>query len=117
MTGYDGVTYQEEIVLQPLEDSPLPLWEIAEDFVRAAVGEPPAPQAVAEILAPALTSLATHGLIEVRRFDVWPAPWEAGVPVDPDRLLHESQHAEAWSRGRTHDLLAAHITEVGIRWL
>ncbi|MEU4426167.1 hypothetical protein AB0F81_36570 [Actinoplanes sp. NPDC024001] len=51
----------EVLVLQPLEDSPLPLWKMRwhEETTR---------QQLADILAPALISLATRGFVEVRQF-------------------------------------------------
>jgi hypothetical protein len=41
----DGLTFAEEHVLGPLEDSPMPLWEIAEAFVSGVVGEHPTTEA------------------------------------------------------------------------
>jgi hypothetical protein len=49
----DGLDVGEHLVLEDLEDSPVPLWEL---------GWPEAPsrQVVAEILGPGLVSLAAH---------------------------------------------------------
>ncbi|MDT5028553.1 MAG: hypothetical protein QOE61_4979 [Micromonosporaceae bacterium] len=68
MDDDEGLDLAEELVLGPLEDSPLPLWGLgwAEALSR---------QRVATLLGPGLVSLAARGLIEVRHFDGWPAPW------------------------------------------
>ncbi|MFD0582251.1 hypothetical protein [Dactylosporangium darangshiense] len=118
MSEIDGLTNAEYLVLGPLEaDAPRPLWEIAEAFLGGVVGERPTLERIAELLGAALASLAAHGLIEVRRFDIWPAPWDQGSPVANEHLVSESQRSDVWSRSMTHDALAAVITEVGIRWL
>jgi hypothetical protein len=100
----------EVLVLQPLEDSPLPLWELRWH-------EEPTLQQLADILAPGLISLAARGLVEVRRFRSWPAQWEDGVLLTGKDLARESTHAEVWSAGPTDAVLAAHITEAGHRLL
>ena len=105
-----GLDLAEELVLCPLENSPLPLWELG-------WAEAPSRQRMATVLGPGLVSLVARGLIEVRRFDSWPAQWERGVPVIGDDLLRESRRVEAWSDDSTHSRLAAHITEAGIRYL
>jgi hypothetical protein len=61
-----------------------------------------------------LVSLVGRGLIEVRRFDSWPAPWKQGVPIVDDELRCESGRPEAWSGDSPRGRLAAHITEAGI---
>jgi hypothetical protein len=104
MTDDDGLTYAEELVLDPLEDSPLPLWELPWD------GMPPAR------LVPGLISLAARGFIEVRRFESWPARWNQGSPVVGDDLVRQSAPVEAWSRG-SGPVLAAHITKAGVAFL
>ena len=108
MRDGQGLDVAEQIVFQPLEDSPLPLWEL-----RWA--EAPSWEAVAEVLGPGLVSLADRGLIEVRRFNSWPSPWEKGVQVVGDDLKRESVRAEVWSGDSTAGTLAAHITQAGIR--
>jgi hypothetical protein len=113
----DGLTLAEEHVLGPLEDSPMPLWEIAEAFVRGVAGEHPTTEALAGLLGPALVSLAGNGLIEVRRFGGWPAPWECGDPVTAENLAGWVTRVDLWSRDATHDALVAHITDVGGAWL
>ena len=60
MADEQGLDLAEVLVLCPLEDSPLPLWELAWD-------EAPSPQRVASVLGPGLISLAARGPIEVRR--------------------------------------------------
>jgi hypothetical protein len=100
----------EVLVLQPLEDSPLPLWELRwheETTLRQ----------LTDILAPGLVSLAARGLVEVRRFRSWPAQWEEGVPLAGDALARESTRAEMWSSDPEGAVLAAHITEAGHRFL
>jgi len=74
-------------------------------------------QMVAEVLGPGLVSLAARSLIEVRRFDRWPAQWEEGIPVVGDDLRHASSRVEVWSDDSTHGMLAARITEGGIPYL
>jgi hypothetical protein len=100
----------EVLVLQPLEDSPLPLWELRWH-------EETTLQRLADILAPALISLAARGLVEVRRFRRWPAQWEEGVLLTGEDLARESTRAEVWSASPTDAVLAAHITEAGHRFL
>lgn len=107
--GHQGLDLAEEHVLLPLEDSPLPLWELRWDAA-------PSWDVVAEVLGPGLVSLVGRGLIEVRRFENWPTPWEQGVPVVGDDLLRESGRAEAWSGDSARGRLAARITGAGI-WL
>ncbi|MFG3698880.1 hypothetical protein ACGF5C_13320 [Micromonospora sp. NPDC047620] len=110
MDGDEGLDLAEELVLSPLEDSPLSLWELG-------WAEAPSRQRVAEVLGPGLVSLASRGLIEVRRFEGWPAQWERGVPVTGDDLVRESGHVDMWSDDSAHGMLAAHITNAGIRYL
>ncbi|MER7276305.1 hypothetical protein ABT369_17820 [Dactylosporangium sp. NPDC000244] len=119
MAEIDGLTNAECLVLDPLDsDTPRPLWEVSEDFVVSAVGEPPTKDQIAELLGPALVSLVSYGLVEVRRFADWPSLWEEGVPMDTGRLAAESRRPEIWSRSTTRvEVLAANITEAGIRWL
>lgn len=103
-----GLSLAEELVIQPLEDSPLPLSELR--WANEQSGE-----ALAEVLAPGLISLVCRGLVEVRRFDSWPTRWEHGVPLTEDELVRECQHAEAWSGTSADGTLAVHITRAGIR--
>ncbi|HEX5594730.1 MAG TPA: hypothetical protein VFX61_01715 [Micromonosporaceae bacterium] len=110
MDDDQGLDLAEEHVLQPLEISPLPLWELRWDAA-------PSWDVVAEVLGPGLVSLVGRGLIEVRRFDRWPAPWEQGVPIAGDDLLRESGRAEVWSGDSDLGSLVARITEAGIRFL
>ncbi|MER7586923.1 hypothetical protein ABTW72_05225 [Micromonospora sp. NPDC127501] len=115
MVDLDGLTNAEYLVLSPLEeDTPRPLWEIAEAFIDCVAGELPTTEQVAALLGPALASLAAHGLIEIRRFGAWPAPWEQGADVV--ELGTDSRCVDIWSRTRTHDVLVARITEVGTEW-
>ncbi|GGN24497.1 hypothetical protein FHR83_008099 [Actinoplanes campanulatus] len=100
----------EVLVLQPLEDSPLPLWELRWHEVTTV-------QQLADILAPGLISLATRGFVEVRRFHNWPAQWDEGLPLTGDDLARESTRAAVWSDSPEGVVLAAHITEAGRRLL
>jgi hypothetical protein len=100
----------EVLVLQPLEDSPLPLWELRWH-------EETTLQDLAAILSPGLISLETRGFVEVRRFRRWPAQWDEGVPLTGDDLARESTLAKAWSDEPDGAVLAAHITEAGHRLL
>src|SRR5690242_19262860 len=79
----------EVLALQPLEDSPLPLWELRWH-------EETTLEELAAILAPGLVSLAARGLVEVRRFRAWPAPWDDGEPLADDDLARESTRIEVW---------------------
>jgi len=110
MDDDEGLDLAEELLLQPLEDSPRPLWELRWDAA-------PSWEVVAEVLGPGLVSLAGRGLIEVRCFDSWPAPWERGVPIAGDDVLRESRRAEVWSGDSARGKVVAHITEAGIRLL
>lgn len=95
------------MVLEPLEDSPLALWELAWT-------DPPDPVGMAEVCGPGLVSLAARGFIEVRRFGTWPAAWDDGHPVTGDELTAASRLVESWSDGGALPCLAAHITRAGI---
>ncbi|WP_326549440.1 hypothetical protein [Micromonospora sp. NBC_01813] len=110
MDGDEGLDHAEELVLGPLEDSPLPLWELGWDEAESASW-------LAELLGPGLISLVARGLVEVRRFDGWPAEWDDGTLVVGDELLRESGRAEVWRDDGGHRVLAAHITRAGIRLL
>nr|WTA68154.1 hypothetical protein OHB51_02980 [Micromonospora sp. NBC_00855] len=111
MNDDEGLDFAEELVLCSLEDSPLPLWELG-------WAEAPSRQRVTAVLGPGLISLVARGLIKVRRFDCWPAQWDRGVPLAGDDLLRESGRVEVWSDDDSaHGVLAAHITEAGIRYL
>jgi hypothetical protein len=107
--GDEWLDRSEVLVLDPLENSPLPLWELG---WREAT-----PQELADILAPGLISLAARGLVEVRRFHPWPAQWDQGVLLAGDDLARESTHPEVWSDDAAHAILAAHITKAGRRLL
>ena len=99
MADLDGLTHTEYLVLEPLDDeSPTPLWEIAENFVAGVVGDPPTTEHIADLLAPVLAAMAAHRLVEVRRFAGWPAAWDPGLPVPADRVAGESRPARLWSR-------------------
>ncbi|MBO3744133.1 hypothetical protein [Actinoplanes flavus] len=100
----------EVLVLQPLEDSPLPLAELRWH-------EETPLQQLADILAPGLISLAARGLVEVRQFRNWPARWDEGVPLTGDDLVRESTRAAVWSDSPKGVVLAARITEAGHRLL
>jgi hypothetical protein len=101
----------EVLVLDPLEDSPLPLWELRWHEATTL-------QELADVLAPGLISLAARGLVEVRRFQNWPAQWDRGVPLTGDDLARECTRADVWSDDATRAVLAAaHITEAGRRLL
>ncbi|WP_203931421.1 hypothetical protein [Virgisporangium ochraceum] len=105
----DGwLTNAEDELLGPLEDSPLPLWEIRGGHVTTGRLE--------AYLVPGLTSLAARGLIEVRRFDGWPQSWDRGSPMAGEDLLRYCRRLDAWSPGAT-PVLAAHITPEGRRCL
>ncbi|MEU7875976.1 hypothetical protein [Dactylosporangium sp. NPDC049140] len=106
----ERLDHSEVLVLDPLEDSPLPLWELRWHDATTL-------QELADILAPGLISLAARGLVEVRRFHNWPAQWDQGAPLTGDDLARESTRAEVWSDDAAHAVLAAHITEAGRRLL
>lgn len=110
MDDDQGLDIAEELVLSDLEDSPLPLWEIG-------WAEAPSRERVAAVLGPGLVSLVSRGLIEVRRFENWPAQWDQGIPMVGDDLLRESGRVEVWSDDSAQVRWAAHITEAGIRYL
>jgi len=106
----DWLDNSEELILQPLEESPLPLWEFRWH-------EETTLQDLAAILAPGLISLVARGLVEVRRFLTWPAQWNDGQPLTEDDLARESTRVEVWSEGAGDTVLAAHITKAGHRLL
>ncbi|MFG1993989.1 hypothetical protein ACGFJ7_28855 [Actinoplanes sp. NPDC048988] len=106
----EGLDYAEVLVLDPLEDSPRPLWELRRH-------EETTLRELADILAPGLISLESRGFVEVRRFSGWPARWDEGVPLTGDDLARESSRAEVWSEEPGGVVLAAHITEAGYRFL
>jgi hypothetical protein len=108
--SYEGLDRAEELVLSPLEDSPMLLWELR-------LNDAASPRQTADLLAPGLVSLVRRGLVEVRRFGTWPPQWEEGVPVAGDDLVRESGRAAAWSDNTARSRLAAHITKAGIRYL
>jgi hypothetical protein len=105
-----GLGIGEHIVLENLEDSAAPLWQF---------GWPEAPsrQRVAEVCGPGLVSLEARGLIEVRRFESWPEPWERGRPVLGDELLAESRRVERWIDNAAGTQVAARILDAGERYL
>ncbi|MEV6305006.1 hypothetical protein AB0M02_36730 [Actinoplanes sp. NPDC051861] len=105
-----GLGLGEQIVLEDLEDSPMPLWEI---------GWPEAPsrQRVAEVCGPGLVTLEARGFIEVRRFESWPEPWDRGRPVLGDELLAESRRVERWTSNAARTHLVAQVTKAGERYL
>ena len=72
---------------------------------------------MAEILGPGLISLAERGLVVVRRFASWPAPWGRGSPVAREELMRSSREVAAWSDGVPGGVLAAQLTEAGIHLL
>ena len=100
----------EQLVLDPLEDSPLPLWELRWH------NETTLPDLIAA-LAPGLLSLTSRGLIEVRRFPTWPAPWDEGIPLTEEALAEESTRPEIWSEPTAGGVLAVHITKAGRAFL
>ncbi len=106
----DWLDNSEVLVLQPLEDSPLPLWELRWH-------EETTLQQLADILAPGLISLAARGFVEVRQFRNWPARWDEGIPLTGDDLARESTRTGVWTDRPEGAVLAAHITEAGHRLL
>jgi len=106
----DWLDNAEVLVLQPLEDSPQPLWALRWHEETTLL-------ALAAILAPGLISLEARGLVEVRHFRFWPARWDEGEPLTGDELAQESARAEIWSEATAEGVLAAHITEAGYRFL
>ena len=106
----EGLDNGEYLVLGDLESSPRPLWELGWT-------EAPSRRRVAEVLGTGLVSSAARGLIEVRRFNRWPARWEEGIPVQGDELRHAGSRVEVWSGDSTHGMLAARITEAAIPYL
>jgi len=110
MDDGEGLDNAEYLVLGDLESSPRPLRVLGWTEARSR-------QMVAEVLGPGLASLAARSLIEVRRFDRWPARWEDGVPVVSDDLRRASSRVEVWSDDSAYGVLAARITEGGIPYL
>lgn len=114
----DGITQLESCVLEALEPGHMPLWELGDDFVRGVVGAMPGTEQIAALLSPALAGLASYGLIEVRRFATWPAPWEQGPALDATDVASESRHLDHWSPNEIpRDVLAVNITRERIHWL
>ncbi|MGB2567250.1 hypothetical protein ACPFP2_02175 [Micromonospora citrea] len=95
-------------------DAPLP--EIA-DAWRAGGNPASTVEQAVPALAEALAGLVAGGLVEVRRFTTWPAPWDGGVPVDDGRLRAEADAVDTWLPGpaRTGLLVARVIAEGGAR--
>ena len=91
----------EVYVLDGLDDSPQSLPEVRGNLT-------------VEYCVPGLVSLVARGLIEVRRFDRLPAPWEEGTPVTGTELEWISGRWETWCDGSP---FAAHITPAGRRLL
>jgi len=87
----DWLDNAEVLVLQPLEDSPQPLWALRWHEETTLL-------ALAAFLAPGVISLEARGLVEVRRFRLWPARWEDGEPLTGGELARESNRAEIWSK-------------------
>ncbi len=110
MNSGHGLDVGEHIVLEDLEDSPVPLWELG-------WAEAPSRQRVAEICGPGLVSLEARGFVAVRRFESWPELWEHGRPVVGDELLAESRRVERWSDNAARTHLAVQITKAGERYL
>jgi hypothetical protein len=106
----NGLDHAEHLVLGDLECSPRPLRELRRD-------EAPSLRMVADVLGPGLVSLVARGLIEVRRFDTWPARWEDGSRVVGDDLLRASGRVETWSGRSADGILAANLTEAGVPYL
>jgi hypothetical protein len=109
MNSDDGLNLAEQVILDPLENWPLPLCQLASTWVPR--------KEMAAFLGQGLVSLTSRGLIEVRRFENWPAQWEQGVPVVGNDLQRESERDEVWSDDQADSILAAHITKAGIRYL
>ena len=105
-----GFDLGEHIVLEDLEDSPVPLWEIG-------WAEASSRQRVAEVCGPGLVSLEARGFVEVRHFERWPEPWEDGRPVVGDELVVESRRVERWFGNGVRTHLVVRITEAGERYL
>jgi hypothetical protein len=101
-----GLNTAEHIVLEGLEDFPVPLWELG-------WAETPSRQQVAEVCGPGLVSLEARGFVEVRHFESWPELWKHGRPVVGDELLAESRRVERWSDNAAQTHLVAQITEAG----
>ncbi|SCG41984.1 hypothetical protein [Micromonospora coxensis] len=115
MSERTGLSDVECFVLRESDgDAPLP--EIA-DAWRAGADCPPTVEQAVPALADALAGLVAGGLVEVRRFATWPAPWGGGVPVDDDRLRAEADAVETWLPGpaRTGLLVARFTGERGAR--
>lgn len=62
-----GLDPGEHIMLEGLEQSPAPVWEISWPEASSR-------QQVAEVCGPGLVSLEARGFVEVRGFECWPAP-------------------------------------------
>ncbi|WP_446210012.1 hypothetical protein [Micromonospora sp. IBSANI012] len=111
-----GLTQVEYFVLHECDgDAPLP--EIADAWFDNGARSPTVEETV-PALAGALVSLTADGLVEVRRFASWPAPWSDGARVEGEHLRAEVGGVDPWLPGPARiGLLVARVTEEGGAYL
>ncbi|MDH6460678.1 hypothetical protein M2302_000839 [Micromonospora sp. A200] len=111
-----GLTQVEYFVLHESDgDAPLP--EIFDAWLDNGARSPTVEEAV-PALAGALMSLTADGLVEVRRFTTWPAPWSGGARVEGAHLRAEVGGIDPWLPGPARTgLLVARVTGEGGAYL
>ncbi|MER6593164.1 hypothetical protein ABT214_15180 [Micromonospora purpureochromogenes] len=111
-----GLTQVEYFVLHTSDgDAPLP--EIFDAWLDNGARSPTAEEAV-PALAGALVNLTADGLLEVRRFNTWPAAWHGGARVEGVHLRAEVGGVDPWLPGPARTgLLVARVTEEGGAYL
>ncbi|MEU8387908.1 hypothetical protein [Micromonospora sp. NPDC048843] len=115
MTGIKGLTPAEYFVLHG-SDGCAALPEILMTWMDNGDRSPSLEEAVRD-LARAIVSLERDGLVEVRRFELWPAGWDQGVRVTGEELQEASCQASSWLPDAPARLLVVGITEIGGAWL
>ncbi|GAA2186034.1 hypothetical protein [Micromonospora lupini] len=115
MTGIKGLTPAEYFVLVD-SDGCAALPEILASWMDNGDRSPSIEEAVPD-LARAIVSLARDGLVDVRRFELWPAGWDQGVRVTVEELKEASCQTSSWLPGARGRLLVIGITEIGGAWL
>ncbi|MEU8112739.1 hypothetical protein [Micromonospora sp. NPDC048947] len=115
MTGIQGLTPAEYFVLHD-SDGCATLPEILATWMDNGNRSRRLEEAVPD-LAKAIMSLVRGGLVEVRRFELWPAGWGQGVRVTVEELKEASCQASSWLPDAQARLLVVGITEIGGAWL